>query len=318
MINFLSVPLITRAWAILLAMSSGNTYPYCSKAIFRVCHSPGCRDDGAIATMDKLNALAPPGVQVVKGGCVSLCGSGPVVEICSDGGEMTISSVKRKRVKGDALLSLLNEFTVNSEAEGGLKQQTPAFTRYMRDRLIEGYEQSLEANNAYNRKNYEKAVELYQDAIENGRKPALILQEIRDARGNESGSEMQQYGYPAGLRWLVESFRNSCRSKLALGDVDGARRDAFAATVFSKNADASAHECLAEVCAKSGDALGELQALKAAISSLELLEEEYLKPLPGKDAVARAAAAIIRNDAAARKRELGFKAVKLESILGLS
>ncbi|KAL7466038.1 hypothetical protein ACHAXS_006332 [Conticribra weissflogii] len=318
MIHFLAAPLITRAGAILLALSSGNTLPPCPKAVFRVCHSPGCRDDGAISTMDKLNALAPPGVQVVKGGCVSLCGSGPVVEICNDGGEMTISSSKRKRVKGDALLSLLNEFTANSEAEGGSEQQTPAFTSYMRDRLIEGYEQSLEANDAYNRKNYEMAVELYQEAIENGRKPALTLQELRDARENESGSETQQYGYPAGLRWLVESFRNSCRCKLALGDVDGARRDAFAATVFSKNTDASAHECLAEVCAKSGDALGELQAVKAAISSLELLEEEYSKPLPGKDAVARAAAAKIKNDAAARKRELGFKAIKLENALRLS
>ena len=52
-----------------------------SRILLRMCTSPGCRDDGAESTIDRLLALAPPGVDVVGGGCVSLCGSGPVVEI---------------------------------------------------------------------------------------------------------------------------------------------------------------------------------------------------------------------------------------------
>ena len=52
------------------------------KRVLRVCQSPGCKDDGALSTFDCLSAMAPPGVHVVKGGCVSLCGSGPVVEVC--------------------------------------------------------------------------------------------------------------------------------------------------------------------------------------------------------------------------------------------
>lgn len=291
-----------------------------------MCQSPGCRDDGAIAALDKLTALAPPGVEVVKGGFVSLCGSGPIVELCDDGNGdyLTISSsIKKKRVKDEALVSLLDDYMEAADPPGDGKQQlTPVFTTYMRNRLLEGYEFSVAASDAYNAKKYELAVELYKEAIQNGRKPALLLQEAResyysDTTDDESESE-SQYGYPAGLRWLVESFRNSCRSRLALGDTNGARRDAFAATVFSKNTDAESHECLADVCQASGDVLGEWQAVKAAINQLELVEEEYSKPLPGKDAVARAAAAKIRSDAAARKRELGFRVVKLEKALRAS
>jgi len=94
--------------------------------------------------------------------------------------------------------------------------------------------------------------------------------------------------------------------------VDGARRDAFAATIFSQNFDADAHECLAEVCAASSDALGELQAIKSAISQYERMEEEYSKPLPGSDAPARAEATRKKTHAATRKRELGFRVAKLE------
>ena len=84
------------------------------------------------------------------------------------------------------------------------------------------------------------------------------------------------------------------------------------ATVFCQNLDPEAHLCLAEVCRASSDTLGELQATKAAIEQYERLEDEYSKPLPGKDAVARAEAAKKRTQASTVKRELGFRIVKLE------
>lgn len=121
-----------------------------------------------------------------------------------------------------------------------------------------------------------------------------------------------------GINWLVDSFRNSCRARLALKDVDGARRDAFASTVFSQNMDADSHMCLAEVCQASSDTLGELQATKAAIEQYQRLEVEHSKPLPGKDAVARAEAAKIKNNASTVKRELGFRLGKLERELKAS
>jgi (2Fe-2S) ferredoxin len=271
--------------------------------VIRVCQSPGCRDDGAQSTLDCLTALAAPGCQVMKGGCVSLCGSGPVVEILPDGEDnvMTISSVKRKKVKGDVLLSLLDV----------LSDKDTDISSSMRQRLIMGYEQSLEAKAAYEAKDYQSAVQLYEEAIQIGRNPAMALEEARSSLGNNHDSIK-------GINWLVDSFRNSCRARLALKDIDGARRDAFAATVFSQNMDADSHMCLAEVCRASSDTLGELQATKAAIEQYQRLEDEYSKPLPGKDAVARAEAAKIKNNASTLKRELGFRLVKLERELKAS
>lgn len=270
--------------------------------VIRVCQSPGCRDDGAQSTLDALTAFASPGCQVMKGGCVSLCGSGPVVEILPDGEDvMTISSMKRKRVKGDALVSLLDE----------LSDEETDISSFMRQRLIMGYEQSLEAKAAYEAKDYQTAVQLYEEAIQTGRKPAMALEEARSLVDSKHESTK-------GVYWLVDSFRNSCRARLALKDIDGARRDAFAATVFSQNTDADAHMCLAEVCQASKDTLGELQATKAAIEQYQRLEDEYSKPLPGKDAVARAEAAKIKNNASTVKRELGFRIMKLENELKAS
>ncbi len=69
-------------------------------------------------------------------------------------------------------------------------------------------------------------------------------------------------GYPAGLRWLVDSLKNSCRCHLLLCDVNGARWDAFATLIFLRNADLDMHECLTKVCSVSLNVVGELQGLK--------------------------------------------------------
>ena len=82
--------------------------------------------------------------------------------------------------------------------------------------------------------------------------------------------------------------------------------------MFCQNRDPEAHLCLAEVCDASSDTLGELQATKAAIEQYERLEDEYSKPLSGKDAIARAEAAKKRTHACSVKRQLGFRLVKLE------
>lgn len=299
------------------------------KVVIKVCQSPGCLNDGAKSTLEALTALAPPGVTVEAGGCVSLCGSGPVVEALSS------KNKKFKKVKdGEKWVSLLDEYAPlpppvpgqvvgsSSSSKGG----PPIVTSYMRDRLLGGYEIHLEANEAYAAKEYQKAVDLYDDAIQGGRKMALALQEARDhvlsasssnddeevSDGDGDGDGDGGEGYPPALEWLVTSFRNSCRARLALKDTDGARRDAFAATVFTLNTDAEAHECLAEVCAASGDAIGERQAVKAAIGRWEVVEEECSRPMPGEDAVGRAANAKRKRDAEMRKRELGFRLRRLE------
>lgn len=314
--------------SILLAagLSSTNNHPpvpssaYANnyRKVLRVCQSPGCKDDGAASTFDCLLAIAPPGIYVARGGCVSLCGSGPVVEVvCGDDDADSALSIKKKRVKSsEAILSVLDECNP-ADMNGSVDALKP----HLRDRLLHGYELSLQANKAYKLKNYQQAVELYTEAIESGRKPAMMLHEARikflnDADGGGSIDDEINASEQGVVRWLVTSFKNSCRSRLVMRDVDGARRDAFASTVFSRNLDADAHECLAEVSAASSDALGELQGLKAAIKQYDRTEEEYaMLANTGSDAPTRAEAAKERNHASSRKRELGFRVSKLERIL---
>ena len=240
----------------------------------------------------------------------------------SAGGASAASSPKKKwrRVKGgEAIASLLDECVAATTVDGA--EAGSALKSHMRDRLASGYELSIEANAAYASRDYRLAADLYADAIESGRKPAMLLQEAREAGGGVAGqggaatsedAAVVDGGCPAGLRWLVDSLTNSCRCRLLLRDVDGARRDAFAATVFSRNADPDAHECLAEVCAASRDPVGELQGLKSAARRYDIVERENSAPRPGSDAPGRADAAGRASRAAARKRELGFRITKLE------
>lgn len=290
---------ITKGLTTLLLATTPNDAPSSPKKILRVCTSPACKDDGAISTLQRLTALSPPCVRVVKGGCTSLCGYGPIVEICDDADDA--KSIKRKRIKDAALIKLLDEFM----------EEDSDFTPFMRDRLLNGYGFYIQANAAYKSKQYESAVELYEEAIQNGRKPAMALQEAREQYSTQDKNALEE-GYPQSLDWIVTTFRNSCKSRLELGDIDGARRDAFAATVFSQNNDAESHECLAEVCKASKDTIGEYQAVKAAIEQYTRVEEKCSKPMPGIDAVGRAEAAKMRNDAEERKRDLGFRLNNLE------
>lgn len=294
------------------ALSSTNRPDYSSRKVLRVCTSPGCKDDGAASTFDCLSAMAPPGIEIVRGSCVSLCGAGPVVEVCcGDAVNDTALSIKKKRVKGsEAILILLDE-CVAADMNGGNEALKP----HLRDRLLRGYELSLKANEAYKSKSYQLAVDLYTEAIESGRKPAMMLHEARiklriDVAGVDDNEDHM-------MQWLVTSFKNSCRSQLLLRNVDEARRNAFAATVFSRCLDADAHECLAEVCAASSDVIGEIQSLKASIEQYCRMEEEYSKLANGgADATTRAEAAKRSRQASTRKRELGFRITRLERLMG--
>ena len=281
---------------------------FSAEIIIRVCQSPGCTDDGGSETLDYLTSLAPPGVRVSKGKCVSLCGAGPVVEVINDGSSL---EVKEKKVTGDKLKEMVLGWHESCDGD--------VLKPYQITGLVQGYEESVQARRAYETKDYEGALELCTFAIQDARKPAMLLQEARD-RDSSSGCESndEELGFPGEMKWLVETFKVSCRCRMALGDVDKARSDAFAATIFSKNSDPGAHECLAEVCKASQDLIGELQALKAAVGQYNRIEELCSKPLPGADAPSRAQNTQRKMKAAARKREIGFRISRLTNELTTS
>jgi tetratricopeptide (TPR) repeat protein len=303
MLGFVT-PLAKGLTTLLLATTSPSSSPSSSSSpkVLRVCTSPACKDDGAISTYDRLTALAPPCLTVIKGGCTSLCGSGPIVELCDT--VDAVQSIKRKRVKDDVLTNLLNELLINC------KETEDVFPSRMYNRLIDGYNSHILGNAAYQSKDYKSAIDFYEEAIQNGRKPALALQEARDTYTTTQTDEEEE-GYPPSLEWLITTFQNSCQARLSLNDIDGARRDAFASIVFSRNKNAISHECLANVCHASGDGMGEYQAVKAAIKEYDRLLVK--KPcMDGRDAVGRAEDARVRRNAEERRRELGFRLDRLE------
>ena len=56
--------------------------------------------------------------------------------------------------------------------------------------------------------------------------------------------------------------------------MDGARGEAWAATVFSKNAYLPAIQCMEKVCEASGDMIGQISALKQMLDLIETNSNE--------------------------------------------
>ena len=85
-----------------------------------------------------------------------------------------------------------------------------------------------------------------------GRKAALAL--------HEDGADID--GDSSPLDWLIALYRNSSLTRIKLQDVDGARKDAWGACLYSQNEDIASLECLAKVCEAGEDDMGQLMALK--------------------------------------------------------
>jgi hypothetical protein len=73
---------------------------------YEVCLLPGCVADVASATLDKLQALAPPNVIVQGGGCSSACGNGPIVIRSSTNAGSTTNKKNFRRVSTDKIYGL--------------------------------------------------------------------------------------------------------------------------------------------------------------------------------------------------------------------
>jgi len=119
---------------------------------------------------------------------------------------------------------------------------------------------SAEAAEAAASGNTEEAVRLYEDAMIFGRKAAVALHE-RGVVGDSSDSDLS-VDEESPLDWLIGIFRDSALMRIQLDDIDGARKDAWGACLYSQNADITSLECLAKVCEAGGDDMGQLMALK--------------------------------------------------------
>jgi tetratricopeptide (TPR) repeat protein len=242
---------------------------------YEVCLSPGCVADGAEETLAKMQALAPPNRIIVKSGvCCSLCGNGPVVLDESN------NKKYRKVSKDEKLVEILF-------GEEGMNSQQAA--------VLEGFNFVSEANDALNRKDYEKAVELYEKGITIGLQPSLDLVATIDTTGDDESKEKPCSVVPptaGSLQWLITARQSEATARLNLGDSDGALLAAQSACELSQNVSPDALEVLHEVYGSKGDAGGELKALRALFG---LPEPEKLTTMQAN-----------------KRRGLGFRFAKLE------
>lgn len=106
-----------------------------------------------------------------------------------------------------------------------------------------------------------------------GRPVVLELQASRSETEDEQVLETSQ----KALDWLIASYLFCGRSRMALEEWDMARKDFWAASMYSQNQDLIALQSMYELCVATEDDLGQLTSLK----SLErLLRTEDLTPNP--------------------------------------
>lgn len=196
---------------------------------YEICMSPGCVADGADRLLSKMKALAPLDVSVKPGGCVSLCGNGPIV---LDG-----NNKKNRKVSDKKLVELLF-------GEGGMTSEQQA--------VFDAFDVVSEAGDRLEQKDYEKAAEMYGKGIDMGLEAALSLGAPSDGDGPPS----------EGLRWLVDARNAEAAAKLNLRDADGAIESAESARELSKDSSLPALELLQESYAAKGDPEAELKALR--------------------------------------------------------
>lgn len=226
-------------------LTTSNTTPaseMTSSCLLEVCVSPGCVADGSKVTLDRMMALAPSTrVQVVKGGCVALCGKGPVVR--------ENESIRHKYIKeGDKLLEKILGESLPSE-------------------LVDGYDLVQRAKQtATKKKDYAHAVQLYSQGIAKALDTAT-----KNADKHASGPEAQT---PLNLLWLVEAYRDLAEILLETNDIKGAYTAVNSACKLSNGSDPLCFELLSKVYQAKSDNEGELKALQSMFDIP--IEEETL------------------------------------------
>ena len=303
-----SLPLVTSA---LLSTEPRTNRPPCRR--LEVCTSPGCVADGALSTLAKLRALAPPpplqddggnpssqvsaGIIVKEGRCASACGSGPVVMETSgpiarneDGSDASTTAdirVVHKWIKDEALIRLL-------EGGGDRDDGDDVIDLQISEEIIKGYGLYEQANDMVKlkRRHTAETAQFYQEAIDIAAKTVLSTITLDDDA---------EFILPPNVEWVVDCYRKLATSKMATFDRDGALEAAQMACDITKSKDIESLEVMAEVCKAKVDNEGELAALRKIF---ELNEKKG-----SNEEVPR--------DVALRRREQGFRLASLERTLGM-
>jgi len=250
----------------------------CNPKTIEVCLSPGCKADGAEATLARLCALSPPHVTVSEGGCESLCGKGPIV--IQKETKPKNKKIVHTRVQSDNLSKLL--FSLEEDNDS---RTTPD--------LAKSYDMVRAAVTAMIANDNDHAITLFRDGLTLALPHAMALQKNRDDFCTTDETK------PSRLQWLVVAHRQYARVLVQQGGDEenflAASRVAEHSVELSRFLDAESYETVAEVCRAQTDGVGERDALRRVFE---------LEP----EGVTQGIAFNVVN----RRRELGFRLAKLE------
>jgi hypothetical protein len=254
---------------------------------YEVCLSPGCVADGATATLEKLQALAPPNVIVKGGGCSSACGNGPIVIRSSTNTGSTTNKKTFRRISTDKIYGLF------ADNEGIAVDS----------RLAHGYDMVIQADQAFSSKNFQLARDLYAEAVAMAYDAAMETnaqrRAVQDSDTTGGISNGQNLVSPKGLQWMIRTRRNQALSTLKLMDAGNSRANVAGALVAAQDACALSNDAcsesfqvLAEVYRCMGDTGSEITALRRVFEVSDGAKLSF--------------------EAKTERRELGFRLTKLE------
>ena len=133
----------------------------------------------------------------------------------------------------------------------------------LESRLQMGYEAQTDAQIAILKGDYPAAASSFADALNFGRKSALTLHEMEAEDSDKA------------LQWLIDLCCESATIHLFhLDDAAQARKDAWAACLFSQYTQRTPLELMKAVCINQDDLLGEMQACQQLLDLEELVKED--------------------------------------------
>lgn len=320
---FLAVALLAFPSCCLALSSSNPTTSTTSTTtsttwnILQVCCSPGCLADGALATLAKLQALAPPHVTVEPGNCHSVCGQGPVVlNVASSHTTRRVLANPKSdnnnnndnNNNSDKLIEVLLQLSSSQDDNGNNVINQGDF---IPENLIQGYDLVQQGHDALERKQYSEAIQCYEKGI------TMASDSARKRQAQRDEVIQQRDGYQTPLSftslsltlWLVMARCGQARACLALKDTSGALTSALSAWEWSHQTHIPALELLMEIYQLSKQTNDELHSIDMLLTLTSATTHQQVPPwllVTTKQQQQKE-----RDRMAMVTRELGFRKAKL-------
>lgn len=155
----------------------------------------------------------------------------------------------------------LNLAAANKDSSTSKDSPTNLEFSFENTRLQEAVQVYRDAQTSASDGDHATACEDFAYSILLGRKIVLELQ-ANQTKSSEANESMEPTAH-AALKWLVSCYVSSGRSRMAREEWEMARKDFWAAGMYSQNQDVGALQAMYDLCLVTDDDFGQLTSLKA-------------------------------------------------------